>query len=287
MLFNTNKGFYVKKLLTNATVGDIAGGAYEGRSHRTKVYNEVKIFSFRDLKAFDWMLVCGVTACTVLYSCYFCHSLSDFDWLGTIAVVTGIMSVVLTTNANIMNYVFGLVNVIAYAIISYKSNVLGDCLLYLLYYLPMQIVGWIFWSRHTMEENSAKVSPERMSNSSRVLTIVVSVMSVIVLGMLLSWLKSIAQEHPFIEEWRLYSEYPYRDAITTVFAIIGQYLMVRAFSEQWFFWIGVDVVSLSIWAMLAVGGANHAALMAIMYVFYLANCVNVAILWRRKTNITK
>lgn len=30
MLFNTNKGFYVKKLLTNATVGDIAGSAYEG-----------------------------------------------------------------------------------------------------------------------------------------------------------------------------------------------------------------------------------------------------------------
>ena len=37
----------MKNLLMSAAVGDIAGSAYEGRSHRTKDYDSVKMFSSR------------------------------------------------------------------------------------------------------------------------------------------------------------------------------------------------------------------------------------------------
>ena len=37
----------MKNLLMAAAVGDIAGSAYEGRAHRTKDYNAVKMFSSR------------------------------------------------------------------------------------------------------------------------------------------------------------------------------------------------------------------------------------------------
>lgn len=37
----------MKNLLMAAAVGDIAGSAYEGRTHRTKDYNAVKMFSSR------------------------------------------------------------------------------------------------------------------------------------------------------------------------------------------------------------------------------------------------
>lgn len=37
----------MKNLLMSAAIGDIAGSAYEGRSHRTKDYNKVKMFSSR------------------------------------------------------------------------------------------------------------------------------------------------------------------------------------------------------------------------------------------------
>lgn len=37
----------MKNLLMSAAVGDIAGSAYEGRAHRTKDYNKVKMFSSR------------------------------------------------------------------------------------------------------------------------------------------------------------------------------------------------------------------------------------------------
>jgi hypothetical protein len=35
----------MKNLLMSAAIGDIAGSAYEGRSHRIKDYNKVKMFS--------------------------------------------------------------------------------------------------------------------------------------------------------------------------------------------------------------------------------------------------
>ena len=37
----------MKNLIMSAAIGDIAGSAYEGRSHRTKDYNKVKMFSSR------------------------------------------------------------------------------------------------------------------------------------------------------------------------------------------------------------------------------------------------
>lgn len=37
----------MKNLLLSAAIGDIAGSAYEDRSHRTKDYNAAKMFSSR------------------------------------------------------------------------------------------------------------------------------------------------------------------------------------------------------------------------------------------------
>ena len=236
---------------------------------------------FSGLRLFDWVLILGVTVCTIIYSCFSTDSFSDFDWLGTLVAVTGIFSVVLTTHRNIFNYAFGLVNVAAYAYVAYKSNLLGDCLIYAFYYLPMQILGWISWSRNSLEEDASTVSSFRMNWKGRTVTGTVSAIATIGLGLCLLWLKNMAVDHPFIAQWHLFSEFPFRDAVTTVFSAVGMYLMVKAYAEQWFFWIAVDVVSISIWVMFAIQGTPHAAVMVIMYVFYLANCINGAMQWRR------
>lgn len=239
------------------------------------------IHLFKGLRAFDWISVVGVTACTVLYASLLPDNGGGFDWLGTLAAVTGILSVVYSTHGNILAFVFGLANIIPYAIISYKSNLLGDCLLYAAYYFPMQIVGWIAWSRRPLQDDPATVEPRRMSPREWTVTGLVSIVSVVALGLVLSWLKSLTAAHPFIVDWHLYSEFPFRDAFTTVISIVGQYLMVRAYTEQWLFWIAADAVSIWMWALLAVNGTPHAALMVIMYAFYTANGINGIILWNR------
>lgn len=46
-----------EKLLLSAAIGDIAGSAYEGRSHRTKDYNAAKMFSSRARFTDDTVLI--------------------------------------------------------------------------------------------------------------------------------------------------------------------------------------------------------------------------------------
>lgn len=242
-----------------------------------KKLSDMKL-SLRGLKAFDWFLICGVLVCSITYAVLTAGD-NGFDWLGTVSAVTGLFCVVLCAHGNIVNYFFGLVNVLTYAWISYKSNLLGDCALNLLYYTPMQFIGWAVWSRRKDKDDASKVYARAMNAKSRIVLGAVSIAVVALTGFLLSLLKGQAVEGSFIREWHLYSEFPYKDALTTMFAIIAQYLLARAFMEQWFFWIVMDVVSLAIWASFLAKGTPHAGLMVIMYVFYTANAVNGARIW--------
>ena len=233
----------------------------------------------KNLKAFDWVLILGVLGCSIGYAAMTAGQNGGFDWLGTVAAVTGLFCVVLVAHGNILNYAFGLVNVLLYAYISYKSNLLGDCVLNLFYYTPMQFVGFFVWTKRKDSSDSSRIRARAMSPRSRILLGIVSIALVAAFGFLLAKLKQNAVEGTFIERWHLYSEFPYKDALTTMFAIIAQYLMARAFLEQWFFWIVMNAVSLVIWAMFLREGTPHAGLMVIMYVFYLANSINGARLW--------
>ena len=47
----------MKNYLISEAIGDIAGSAYEGRSHRIKDYNKVKLFSSRAHFTDDTMLI--------------------------------------------------------------------------------------------------------------------------------------------------------------------------------------------------------------------------------------
>lgn len=235
----------------------------------------------KGLKTFDWFLIVGVTLCSLCYSVLEADSLANLDWIGLVAAISGLFCVVLSAHGNIANYAFGLVNVSLYAWISYKSNLLGDCLLNAFYYLPMQFIGFAVWRKRQAGDNSGTVLARRMSARQRLIVAAVSLLVIAAAGYALSLLRGLATEGSLIQRWHLYSEYPYKDAITTVCAIIGQLLMARAFMEQWFFWILMDVVSMVIWATFMIDGIPHAGLMLIMYIFYTANAINGARLWSR------
>ncbi len=72
---------------------------------------------------------------------------SDENVLGFIASVTGIICVVLVAKGMLLNYLFGIINVVAYGYISYQSKYYGEAMLNFLYYLPMQFVGFFMWQK--------------------------------------------------------------------------------------------------------------------------------------------
>ena len=74
---------------------------------------------------------------------------------------------------------------------------------------------------------------------------------------------------------------PYKDSATTVLSVIAMLLMVRAFMEQWVLWVVVNTISIIMWIIAWMRGDAHAALMVIMWMFYLANSVNGWRIWNK------
>ena len=92
-----------------------------------------------------WLAVACITITAL--SLYWGDSL-----LGIISSVSGVACVVCTGKGKLSAYVFGLVNSVLYAIISYRAALYGETMLNALYYVPMQFVGFYVWSRHMDQE---------------------------------------------------------------------------------------------------------------------------------------
>ena len=219
------------------------------------------------LSAYDWLLIAGVVASNIIYSILS----GNVDVVGSVAGIAGVLCVVLVAKGSIWNYVFGLVNVSMYAYISYKASLFGDAALNALYYLPMQFIGWWQWrkrgaslSSSEASGNTVQVNARRFSLKERMVLAFGCVAAVIACGFLL--------EH-------LGDPQPFKDSATTVLSIVAQALMALAFMEQWVLWIITNIISVIMWAVCMARGEAHAALMVIMWSFYLLNSINGLRVW--------
>ena len=219
------------------------------------------------LSLYDWFLIAGVIASNIIYSLLS----GNVDIVGSIAGIAGVLSVVLVAKGTIWNYLFGIVNVSMYAYISYKASLYGDAALNALYYVPMQFIGWWQWRKRGAAVSEAEaggagvqVKARRFTWHQRVILALGCAAGVIAVGYVL---KHFGDPQPF------------KDSATTVLSIVAQALMALAYMEQWALWIITNVISVVMWSICVVRGEAHAAVMVIMWVFYLLNSLNGFRLW--------
>lgn len=217
------------------------------------------------LAPFDYFLIIGVVACSVIYS----FLSGEWDILGMVAAIAGLVNVVLCAKGSILNYLFGLINVSLYAYISFRSQLYGDFALNALYYVPMQFIGFLSWRKRGNIENSDQVNGRRLTWKERALWGGFTVLATIIGALVLA---------------KLGDSYPIKDAITTIVSIIAMFLMVKAYMEQWILWILVNLVSVYIWLQFTIAQEPHAALMLIMWLFYTANSINGYRVWLKLSN---
>ena len=223
----------------------------------------------RILSLYDWFLIIGVIASNIIYSVLS----GNVDIVGSVAGIAGVLCVVLVAKGSIWNYLFGIINVSMYAYISYKASLYGDAALNALYYVPMQFIGWWQWrkrgaavSEAQAEGQGVQVKARRFTWNQRALLAIGCAAAVIAVGFIL---KHFGDPQPF------------KDSTTTVLSIIAQALMALAFMEQWALWIITNIVSVVMWCVCVARGEAHAAVMVIMWVFYLLNSINGLRVWLR------
>lgn len=152
------------------------------------------------------------------------HELSAIEWF---AVVATLLNVWLVMRADTRNFPIGIVSVIAYAYVFWSAKLYANFALQLIYYLPMQVIGWWVWLR-TGPKKDDDLPIKTLTLSQNGLWIIVTAIGTGIAGYLLSFTTD--------------GHIPYVDAFTTALSVIGQYMLTRKWMENWFYWIVADII---------------------------------------------
>ena len=223
----------------------------------------MKIFKDWNLFEKSWLIIFTLINVAVLIY-------SKEGILGFTASVTGMLSVILVAKGKISNYYFGIINVVIYGFISYNSKYYGEAMLNILYFLPMQIIGFMMWRRNNVNiDENQEVKAERMTVKEIILWSVLSGIAVVVYGIILK---------------KLNNTLPMADSFTTVLSVTAMILMVKRYLEQWIVWIMIDIVAIYMWLFVK-SDYN----ITIMWTAYLVNAVyglyNWVQLYRREREV--
>ena len=207
-----------------------------------------------------WLLMtCGVI---MALSVYWQDSV-----MGIVSAVTGVACVVCTGKGKLSAYIFGIINVVLYAIISYQAKYYGEVMLNVLYYFPMEFYGFYVWGKH-MNSETHEVEKKRMTARGRIIMSLSVALGTAVYGF---GLKALGGALPFV------------DAMSTVASIVAMIVSVKMYMEQWLLWIVVDVVTIIMWG-IAFAHGNDSIATLLMWIVYLGNAVIMYIKWEKEAN---
>jgi nicotinamide mononucleotide transporter len=150
-------------------------------------------------------------------------SQSAVEW---VAVVTSLLCVWLTVRNNIWNWFWGFIGVILYGYIFWNYKNYANAGLQILYFLPIQFIGWYVWKRKgPNQDNDLPVT--QLTPKARLGWVGVTA---VLTGILYVVLRLTNDPLPFF------------DGTTTAMSIVAQYLQVHKKFENWWLWIAADVL---------------------------------------------
>lgn len=186
------------------------------------------------------------------------------SWIATIAAITGILCVVFVGKGKISNYFFGLISVSLYAYISYTFKLYGEMMLNLLVYVPVQFIGFYFWRKNMTNKNTV--------NTAGASEVIAKALNAKQWGILA--IVTVIGTFSYIELLKyLGSALAVLDGATVVISIVAQVLMIMRYREQWALWIIVNIMTISLWAVMYFQNGETSTPLLVMYMMYLCNSI--------------
>ena len=191
------------------------------------------------------------------------------NWMSLTAALTGVWCVILTGKGKRSSFIFGTINVVFYALVAYEAKYYGEVMLNVLYYFPMNFVGWFAWKKH-MNDDTGEVVKTRMPFKKGLIVYALTAAAIFGYGLVL---QAMGGALPFI------------DSMSTVISVVAQVLSIKRLMEQWVLWIVVDVVTVIMWAVNFANGGESIATLA-MWSVYLLNAFIMFFRWYRESKRT-
>ena len=185
----------------------------------------------------------------------------------------GVLCTVLAANGRILTFLFGILDVSIYGVMCLIGTRYGNAALHLLYFLPMQFVGYSQWKKRGAHEEH-KVQARRLTGKQWLLYGGIFLAGLIAAYFILAALDKT--EAAGVVKWLVFL-----DAFSMMCNIIGQYLLSTAYMDQWYFWIGVNVSTILMWALTLRQDPDSAfaSIYIVKYSFYLLNSLNGLRIW--------
>lgn len=229
-------------------------------------------------KAFNTFVLVGMAVVTVLVTGIKLGQAENGRWLLIISAVgslMGVLSTVLSANGRILTFLFGLIDVSIYGAMCLAGARYGNAALHLLYFLPMQVVGFFQWKKRGADAHE-KVQARRLSGRQWLLY-----GSLFLAGLVVAYAVLLAMdktEAAGVVKWLVLM-----DAFSMMCNLIGQYLLSTAYMDQWFFWIGVNIASVIMWVLTLRQDpdSSYALIYVVKYSFYFINSLNGLRIWLR------
>lgn len=209
--------------------------------------------------------------------------------LAAFGSVMGVVNTVMSANGNILTFVFGFIDVLIGTIVYLDNGIMGNFALHAFYFLPMQVIGFIVWSRRGARiragksdeagKSEGRLKARRLTGRQWVWLTGGIFIGIALLFFILLFVDKAQLSSGLISE--IDRPKILLDATVMVLNIAGQILLSFAFVEQWYIWILVNISSISLWTVALVGGAGsgNASVMLIKYIFYLLNSLNGLRIW--------
>lgn len=228
-------------------------------------------------KVFNAFILIGMAVVTVLVTGIKLRGADDNQtvWLLVAAFgsLMGVLATVCSANGWIITFLFGFLDVSIYGVSCWMNwleggSGLGNALLHFVYFVPMQLVGFLQWKRRGAKADK-QVQARRLSPAMRWVWLGISLVATVVLYLVIARFDRSAAEG-------LLKVAVILDVIPLVCNIIGQLLMSTAYMEQWIFWMAVNVFSIALWMN---SDKSFAPVYIVKYSFYLINSINGLRIW--------
>lgn len=208
----------------------------------------------QSIRSLNWFEITLMTAIITLAIISFIYK-GQFEvnnFIACVSAVLGVFCVVLGAKGSIANWLFGIVECFLYTYIAISGHIYGDAMQRILYTLPMQFIGFAMWSKRKKSKKSDQIKTRYMSWMTRLQYLVVTVLMVTALGM---FLKHAGPHLTSFFEYMHFKVQPnyaneaqlWFDATTTILAIVTTFISVKAYVEQWYLWLLINILSIYIW----------------------------------------
>ena len=205
--------------------------------------------------------------------------------ISLISSLTGIFAAIYTARGQVLAYVWGFFNVASYIFVSTSRHMYGEVLLYVLYMLPMQFVGFYIWRKSAKQSSSGTVEAKKMTKKNWITFSMFFVIFWAIYATLVFNLPTILDNAfglsiPHDKEYLL-------DSLTATLTVCAVVLATNRYIEQWYLWIVADVLGIVLYisSLIHHGSFEVSALSgAMMWCQFTINSIYGFIVWRKLQN---